>query len=74
MKPIRVDHIPASDLRQGDLMRCGVGNSYVLIADAWIEGGRVKATVYHGKTPAAAPSVDLALDADVALTGRNMRP
>lgn len=75
--PVKIpyQYIDARDLRRGDLMRCGAGTTYVLIARAWIGAdGRVKGTIYHGASYASAPTVDLAPDAKVALTGRDLRP
>lgn len=73
MAAIPHQKIPARDLRDGDLMRCGVGNSYVLVADATEEGGRIVVTIYDGVTPKQEPTYRFEPDKIVSLTGRNLR-
>jgi hypothetical protein len=70
--------IPASDLRDGDLLRINKSTNYVLVAKTELLNGKIAVTIYTGQVNAVAdrPFRCFPAKQTVQLSGigRNLRP
>jgi hypothetical protein len=72
---IQHQSIPASDLRDGDLMRISSSTNYVLVADAQPIDGRIAVTIYSGEVPNSnGATLRFAPNDTVSLSMRDAKP
>ncbi|MDG4792108.1 hypothetical protein O7626_40550 [Micromonospora sp. WMMD1102] len=73
----RLQHqpVPASDLRDGDLMRVGSSTNYVLVADAQPVNDLIVVTIYNGQVSNSnGATLRFAPDDTVFLSMRDAKP
>lgn len=63
--------LKASDLRNGDVLRLGKSENYVLVSSTEKRGSRVHVTIYNGSVPDSAPFRSYAAAEDVQVSRRN---
>lgn len=63
--------IKAADLRNGDVLRLGKSDNYVLVSSTEKRAGRVHVTIYNGSVPQPAPFRSYAAAEDVQVSRRN---